>query len=391
MLTNEQAALITVLSDHIHGKATELNADVDRRELIALALSQKVAGIIYDQTHLPEFAELYSNTVYNYAQQKRAITEIEKAFRDASIPYLIVKGYKIGNFYPKPQLRQSGDVDILTHEDDRIRAAEAVEKIGFHYNYDASGKRTEYHEWAYYKGNLELELHKRLLYNDLTNDPAQIAYTDRVWEFAQSEDGISYRVPTEFQFIYMISHLLKHFLYAGVNIRMFLDIAVMMKNAEMDWDYIEKTLDEINLMKFAKRCFATVGHWFAVPCPMECDADDGFFDETAKRIFEKHEESPTRMNAKLNRMRNEKVSSKNVVAPVLAMIFPNYGKLVQKYPKLTKFGFFGRLLIPAMWIHRAIGSVFHRSTAAGIALSLEPVTLKKELQSREELLKKWGL
>lgn len=89
------------------------------QELTSLAQSHQVLPIIYYQTKDELMYQSYLQAVYFFTQRKGLIQQITKAFSD--IPFFIVKGMSISNYYPIPYLRTMGDSDIVVHECDKKR------------------------------------------------------------------------------------------------------------------------------------------------------------------------------------------------------------------------------------------------------------------------------
>ena len=56
------------------------------------------------------------------------------------------------------------------------------------------------------------------------------AYFDAAWRYAEPDDGLRYRPASDFHFIYAVCHLAKHLYGGGAGLRMYLDIALYMKN-----------------------------------------------------------------------------------------------------------------------------------------------------------------
>ena len=70
-------------------------------------------------------------------------------------------------------------------------------------------------------------------------------------------------------FVYNIYHMAQHFYYTGCGVRMIIDIAVMIKHFEneFDWDEIIQVLKSLKLYEFATNVFNIIGKWFGIKVP----------------------------------------------------------------------------------------------------------------------------
>lgn len=146
------------------------------------------------------------------------------------MPYFVIKGPEIAEYYPVPALRTMGDVDIVVK--DRSVAHEVMIKQGF-----TNITKLSDREWQYYKMNMEFELHDRLVYKELINMDLQEVFFNDFWKYVENN-----KIDLNFHFVFLIYHLKKHFMNSGVGFRQFVDLAVLIKNAELNWDWIEITL-----------------------------------------------------------------------------------------------------------------------------------------------------
>ncbi len=398
MMTSEQKILLSVLADFVNNRPSKTINDFDEEKLFCLAKSQCVDGILYYQTHINSAFISFNNTIFNATNQQKLIDGLHNEFKNHSIPFMVFKGMEIAKYYSMPQLRSMGDIDILFHQKDKVKASEIIESFGFAYQRSPDGKEAAKptdHEWIYFKNDFEIEIHHRLLYNTPANELSHIAYTDKAWEYSLSDDGICYHLEPEFQFIYTLLHLRKHFLYSGVNVRFFLDLAIMIKNAQMDWENIRQTLSELNILAFAKQCFLLIDNWFDISCPLTPEkSDNEFIKHAAELILNGNSMSDKEViqnNRYLNTFKKEKTTSFGKIKMTFLSVFPPYSRIKERYTKIEALGIFGYFILPLMWLHRGIESVAQYSAGGVLKLFIKPITLNKEMEKREEILKKWGL
>lgn len=183
------------------------------------------------------------NTLIQSIELKRMIDEFEKA----QVKNLPMKGAVLKGIYPKPELREMSDIDVLIDVACSERAAEALYGMG--YELSASIK----HHDIYHKGNrMVIEAHKSMY--DKTVDNAQHEYFVGFDKAVLRENcEFTYELGTEDFYIFMLAHSAKHFYAMGCGIRNLIDIYVYLKQfrSEMNFDYVESELRKIGLYDFS--------------------------------------------------------------------------------------------------------------------------------------------
>lgn len=181
--------------------------------------------------------------------------EVIKEIRSCVIPqpklgFLILKGVAFSAYYPKPHLRESGDIDIYFYKN-----REWFENFFKTSPNSVLSHTTKKHTDYFYKGVL-VEYHHKFLnaHNSKTDKQLneilkkELSNTKIVTiENVEIETGSA-----EFNFILMIRHAMVHFLASSISIRHFLDIAAFInKNPQSEFDYqkIRKIFEQHNLQK----------------------------------------------------------------------------------------------------------------------------------------------
>ena len=384
MLSDEQKFFLTALSDYVHGRKTVVPDGLDEAALVSVSGQQQTDSVLYFQTHLPALRPAFASVTYHVVNSRRLQQQLHTALTGAGVPYLIFKGTEIAAYYSRPELRSMGDLDLLVHRADKEKAGDILCRMGF----ERAAEGPEDHEWAYFKRELEIELHHRLLYQDDMNEAGHVAFTDRVWEYAATEDGVRYHLEPEFHFVYLLLHLRKHLLWAGIGVRQFLDLALMMKNAALRWERVEETLSDLELLPFARTCFAFIERWFDIRCPIAPEQiPDGFFLSATETILS---------GGVFGRLDKENLVDHDVMnttrkhgklLPTLSVLFPPYRQMKEKYPVMGKCP----LLLPVMWVRRMLEAVFHGTAKEGLDYAAKHLVKSDAIRDREAMLKNWGL
>ena len=283
-MIKEKELFIQILADHVNERKTIINdSDICWDVVFQYAQTHQVNGIIYTQIkdYLPsEYAaqlqQKMLNALFLHANRENDLKAIKTAFSKDSIEYFIVKGPAVADLYPVPMLRTMGDTDIVVHSGDRERCHEHFMELGF----SCISKQSD-REWQYYKRNMEYELHDRLVYEETVNKKGQAEFFNDCWKYVKNGE-----LDWNYHLLFLLFHLGKHLMNAGVGFRMFLDLAVIARNKQLDWEWIEEKLKKTKMLAFARRCFGMVCRWFGVTTPIAETIDDSFFESETERIFD---------------------------------------------------------------------------------------------------------
>jgi len=89
----------------------------DVAHLIADALERN--GILTNSLPIKKrFLQERSMAIYRYEQQQYEVDRIQDTFEKAKIPFLLLKGSVMRQYYPEPWMRTSCDIDILVKPED---------------------------------------------------------------------------------------------------------------------------------------------------------------------------------------------------------------------------------------------------------------------------------
>lgn len=148
-------------------------------------------------------------------------SKLYKAFSDAGIRILPLKGCLIKEMYPRQEYRQMADLDILIDD----KNAAAVKKIMEDLGYESTGEFGTWNHDEYLKKPwCNVEIHRDMLPQKIQNAKK---YKD-IWERTYEEEPGSgiYKLIWDDFYIYMLEHFAKHFREGGSGIRSIMDIYV---------------------------------------------------------------------------------------------------------------------------------------------------------------------
>ena len=180
---------------------------------------------------------------------------------------------------------------------------------------------------------------------------------------------------------------------AGVGIRQFFDIAMMIRNEkDLNWQWIDEKLKELDLSTFANTCFVFVEKWFHVsPCRFRVDIDPLFFEYSTEKILEDGVfglgNTGNAKNHVINVARRSHKHGIEISKYLVTLAFPSYKSLVLN--KRYSFIKHRPYLLPLAWLCRlSYGSLNIRQT---IGVMSKFIVKPNEIIERDKFLKEWGL
>ena len=174
------------------------------------------------------------NTVVN-----ERMGELVGRFREAGLPFVVMKGQTVGAMYPNPMRRQSGDVDVFVWDGQSGKACQLLRELGAVAGEIAPEKHAEFE----YRG-VVVEVHHALL--DMCCPSAMryletLDYSTLVEDRSVATRQVPCFKPT-FNTAYMLGHMVHHLLTEGVGLRQVCDWMVQMKQLE---PYIYNKVEEL--------------------------------------------------------------------------------------------------------------------------------------------------
>ncbi len=242
-----------------------LSNDVDWESIAQLALQQTVGIIVFEaalslHTNLQPPKEWFRKALYFMESNRRTHLLVDKCaadavskFKDQGIESVMLKGQAYACAYPRPEMRQCGDIDLYVGESNYFPAYEAVRNFGWereeklipyakHYGCRINGVRIELHRIAG-------QLYTRSTDTKFQNwSRLQFSISDRTILIA----GRDIQIPTPiFDVIFVFLHLYHHFMNGGIGLRHVCDWAMLLHRhaGKIDTEELGKRLKEFHLMK----------------------------------------------------------------------------------------------------------------------------------------------
>lgn len=231
----------------------------DRHGVLLLAFESALcSGEALDKACPQYWKERYTKLLARSMNQGYEIGRLSTLFENEHIPYVLLKGSRLRQEYPQPELREMCDLDILIPCDKERAAMEIAAKSG----YELQSELTTSHNTEWFKPPyLVLELHTFLVPKDSEFFP----YYHNIWERTERrEASYEHVLSIEEQYIFMIVHMQKHYFMSGTGIRSIVDVFVFLQKYgdRMDRDYIQKAFARLGVADFARDAEMLAEYWF---------------------------------------------------------------------------------------------------------------------------------
>ena len=245
MTENTQAhCLMTLLKYALKGKQMpqakleQLLKEADGDALYALARAHAVASLICEewsaypglQPSVGQRLQSYTTQIISHSYRLLFYTKyLVGLLEEEGLSVAVLKGVSTAEFYPQPELRKSGDVDLLFFSgEDCVRAVACLKKHGL----------TEHNESVHVHHigmqgaeGIQVELHSMMVEpfdNEVTNRTLLRLQKEAMTHIRrQSCMGVPLPVLSgEYHGCSLLLHLLQHFLTAGFGIKLLCDWVV---------------------------------------------------------------------------------------------------------------------------------------------------------------------
>ena len=334
-----------LLRSAITGEKLELPEGFCLEEADSLVRAQSLTPMVYLGAYncgispksglMVKYQQLYFQNLMRHQQQMRAIGEIYRAFEENGIDHLPLKGCVMKPLYPNPEMRIMGDADILIRMEQRESIKKVMESLGFQQNGET------YHEWIWCRKDLFLELHK-CLFAEVERDFAPVF--GQGWEKARNVEGHRFELPQEETYLFLFTHMAKHYRNNGIGARQFVDLFVYRRaHPEMDEGAVRKMMEKLHLPEFYENVEKMLSVWFGD------DAPDEKTEVMTKYVLSggnwgDQETGFVTVQAKSGRKKNARLRA------VWEAVFPPLERMRYSFRILFKYPFLYPILWPVRWV-----------------------------------------
>jgi hypothetical protein len=212
-------------------------------------------------------------TLYNVMQAR-----LNEVFTQSGIPCIWLKGIWLAKTtYPDPVLRPMGDLDVLVPFEQRERALDVVQQLGFNFRqsnkailFDSDdpliqGYSHHYHLVGGVSNTVILEVHFQLLGHELTFPLNQL---DWFWTQVDKDNGFQGLRP-EANLLYLCAHAELQHGEAQLNLLRYYDLHCLISNYAVDWALVVSQAVLFRWTYAVERALTLCIEFFETPIPVE--------------------------------------------------------------------------------------------------------------------------
>ena len=351
-MEKEAQYLLHLLGAYVRGEAPESPEGMDPEKLRQLAYIHSADSIYaYMAMKYRLFPEQSGALraecmafIGGYARRAALAQMLFGEMSRRGIDHVLMKGYVVKDYYPVPELRTFGDIDVVIRPEDRQKCHEMMQTLGY-------GVQADWEPvYSYTKPMEYYELHTQLLETDISESLDCGEYFRDLWRHTVAVGEHCYTFTPEFHFLYLLAHLAKHVRGSGAGARMYLDLAAFILHfgEKADWTWIASELEKTGLSAFANTALTFVERYFGVESPLElrsvgADTLEALADLTAAGgIFGRSAVSSGTVTLR--------AEEKGRAAALYRRLFPAAKTIESRYTYLQKHPW----LLPVAWVHRVV-------------------------------------
>lgn len=357
-MEREYGYLLELLGAFLQERAPRRDPEANWEDLSDLAQIHSVTGILGymnmryhlcpDERVSGDLRRRAMNTMLKYTQRGEAADRFSEMLRRAGIEHIRMKGAVLRRYYPVPELRTYGDIDLVIHPRDREKSHRLLLEAGFTPKVDWGPV------YSYLRGLECYEIHTDIMETNVSDKADYRGYFAGMWQHTHRCGDGNLEFTPEYHFLYLLTHVAKHIRGAGAGARMYLDLAAVVQGqgAEMNWNWIRGELEELKLLDFAAVALTAVEQWFGVKRPMALppvkrEVLERFRIFTMEAGVYGHHQREQGINA-LKHQGNADNGSR--LAVLGKRLFPPAEALEERYTYLQDKPW----LLPAAWVHRVV-------------------------------------
>lgn len=350
-MEKETKYLISLCNAYLKGENVVLREDINYRKLYNLSRAHNLSAVVFcviknsenfdkvETAVTEKFKKDFLDAVMRYDFQFAAVEEADRILSESGIYHIFFKGAEIKEYYPVPQSRVMGDVDILIKPEDRENAKEVLTKNGF------DPVNTNGPVYDYEKNGVKLEVHTKIISGKVGESDAETGYKDAVCHGLNKT--VSDVLEPNYHFAYLIAHLAHHFWFYGAGIKLILDLAVFQNHFDIDFERVFEILENVSLDKFAKVILSVCYKWFEIGKDFGESTEKTEEFLTAFGVFGNKNRNNS---AVIERKELEEGKVASSFSTRLRLLFPSYEKM-KNIPYISFIE--GKpYLTPAAWAYR---------------------------------------
>lgn len=298
-MTESQNFLLTLVRMALWRKQEAMpDHKPDWKNVLVLAEKQTLLGLVAEAVPmLPEYLQpdpkskmklhtMAMRIIKSHSILNRKVADIKTRMDSNGIQTVLLKGQGVALNYPNPQSRQCGDIDIYVGENNFDQALRQLDPLSDedyrylkHFNITEDGVDIEVHRIAEILPGAK---HDRL-FQQWTNSCLEGNM------LRQEEIGGVYinLPPVDFDAIYIMNHIWRHFMTGGIGLRQLCDWAMFLHryHNDIDSNALSSNLNKFGLTRAWHILSALVVQHLGLP-KEECPLYDGQYAKKTDKVLD---------------------------------------------------------------------------------------------------------
>ncbi len=307
-MERHEEVFFSLLRSGLWGSAPEIPEGFgDWGKVARLAKSQSVLGVVGDvmlsdkriaaqlsaemKTKIKTF--IMANMM-THGKLNGVLVNVVSHLSAAGIRSVLLKGQGLAQYYPKPELRQCGDIDLYVGLERYADSYDVVKPLATQID-DRKALEVGKH-YDFFVGKVAVEMHR---YSDRYPTPK----LDRIYQEVSlkglNEDLVPlmfsgqtvYTPSDEYNAFYIFSHLFHHFLVNGLGARQLCDWMIFLRarSSHIDMSSLETILRRIDMLKPWQAFGCVLVKYFGMPAesfPFYDSAQEHKADNIVRRLLD---------------------------------------------------------------------------------------------------------
>ena len=213
----------SVIKHSLFNFPLDLNAISDRNALYSEMEKHTIIGLFpveltqCDAELKKERYQIIYSNMKKCAEQTRALNLLQSN----GISSVIIKGSAVAMYYPHPELRMMGDIDLLVTPSDYNRTIEVLINDGYKKS-NLQNRDNQRRHMELFKNGIEIEIHCALLDLRLQDSTMFVTYGINQKQKKQIGSNVFYTLPENMNGLVLLSHI-RHHLRTGIGLRQIID------------------------------------------------------------------------------------------------------------------------------------------------------------------------
>ncbi|MDY0210781.1 MAG: nucleotidyltransferase family protein [Acholeplasma sp.] len=349
----------------------------DEKQFVILLRENGLSGLVFsyikDGFGSEKLKRYKTQILYDYALRDEKQLLIKKHLRtllnEHQFKHIFLKGSRLKPLYEKTYMRGMGDIDILIEAHEMKR----IEQVLIHNGFEA-GTKSPAHDTYHYMG-IPIEIHPTL-YNDFN---LKYVLFKEAFEYATLKQAYEYTLEPNFELLYLMYHLAKHFESSGIGLRSLLDIGIYVKTYQerLDPSILAKHLESMSMKPFFNVILYLNNRYFGFETTLYDQnfhlKEDAYQHLTNYIITSGIHGTGHTFNPMAPRLFNTKNKGKSKFKVLWQIAFPKYQTMKIMYPKLKT-----SLFLPVFYGIRLFDLSFRKRKASKLKLKQLEVSHQKK-------------